>query len=41
MTHDIENKQASDESERLASTAFWITMVGTVAFCGSVYAFVL
>jgi uncharacterized membrane protein YgdD (TMEM256/DUF423 family) len=41
MEQDIEAKNGSEESERVARAAFWITVVGTLSFCGSIYAFVL
>jgi uncharacterized membrane protein YgdD (TMEM256/DUF423 family) len=39
--HDSDTPERGDEADRLASAAFWITMAGTLAFCGSIYAFVL
>jgi hypothetical protein len=40
MTHNSESPK-SDEADRLAGVAFWITLIGIFAFSGAVYTFVL
>ena len=40
MTNPSENHEP-DEADRLTKAAFWITMIGVVAYTGSIIAFIL